>query len=1555
MNGIVHNCTHGDGDELKAVPLTEDQMFAKIFKYIDKLFNIVQPKKLLYMAIDGTAPRAKMNQQRQRRFRSAQDAKEARAQAVARGEKVPETYFDSNCITPGTEFMQKLSANIQFFVRQKMKEDAGWQKIKVIFSGAEVPGEGEHKIMLYIRNMKMQPGYSPNLKHCLYGLDADLIMLALVSHEPHFALLREEVLFGNAAQKGLPRNALKNLDVFQFLHISLLREYLEFEFTSSELGFPFDLERVIDDWVVLGFLVGNDFLPHLPTMDIGEGGLDTMFRIYREELPKMGGYVTDRGEINHSRMEQIFVRLAAIEETVFATRLEEEHKFNKRRRRNEPRPEWVSDDEDEKEIKTEEDMKEAERKAEEEFQKNLEQMQAEEITFGGEVGKFKREYYREKYSEFFAEEKQGGKPAKDQIRKLCSTFYQGIVWCMKYYYQGCASWKWYFPYRYAPLASDMTDLASMDITMDLGAPFKPCEQLLGVLPPASAKFLPMPYRRLMLDETSSIKDYYPDHFEIDMNGKKSPWEGIALIPFIDETRLFGALKTVKDSDLTELERIRNTTGVEYIFAYDPKNTEVVKSTIPKLFKDIESCRSSKIVWQLPDIPEKGHFVPALCSDVQLPANGYPHIRSLKCEGALRPAGVNVFGRPSSKESLILTVDLPVKDTKKFATKFVGRRCFIDWPYLKEALVVSATDQTHKYLPRQEPTELKYEEKDRFLKDCKFYQVQQLDGKGVDIGEVELLLEVRMFEGMKRMPDGSIRKWFQQETTTVPAQLALSRHKHPDPRFADKPPPTVEEAFPKEADVVYIGPTHYGAVGTVAGYNEQKTDDEKAAPLKSLTVQLTSTGPESSFSRDIAKQPFRKWYPAHVIAKKLSINPLALSKICSSVFVKPANAGSGGWGAGRAKDVGLRFKYAKKEMIVPELARQVGAWDSKSSSQGGVNQNTVDGGAWQYSEKAVFLIHAYKTKYPALFNLLSTDPYARQYEEKQLLDGMVKLGKAKQDDYGSKSILDELMKFLDKVEDPSGALLSKMLLMPMSSSVLPIDGVKMIQEQAIELDEGATQSTVQLDNVPVHYLYKADPQVPWSPSEADVPSLGDRVLSLRSDHGVPFGLKGTVVGLHFKNKYVDVCFDRPFTAGDSLQGRCTDLHGKTLPTITLLNLSKPRVLQPKAMGPGVAMATVKATTLKTKKPAKKKKAAAPAAAAACASVTAQYKIAHKKNGSDSASSTNVRASTPSGPLKKDGTPDMQRPQSKSNKDQASSESSSGKSSRVKPAKASKAKTAKEKASKPAGATAVGDSDAVAADQEDLADYWKSLQKSSAEAKVEDPQQLRKQLKQILKISGNSQPSTEERSKQLKNILKIGKKEEKPSTPAASTGVKQQDADKPAKQLSISELASLTQADANALYASAPSASLSSGSSVTDAARKLSQMKAAVPNNSVAPNISTYAFQYDTKRAANQPPPQMQAPPQVYPHPGFQQLHPQFLPHPQFQPQFQQQPGAYPYQGHPPAQRSQQPQAGASVRVLPRKVEAGTSGSAVQSSKGGKKGKRNNSKAKPGNGGDRPGPD
>jgi 5'-3' exoribonuclease 1 len=241
-----------------------------------------------------------------------------------------DSIFDSNCITPGTEFMAALSEHLRYFVRMKLKLDASWQRCQVIFSGHEVPGEGEHKIMHYIRCMKMQPDYNPNLRHCLYGLDADLIMLALVSHDPHFALLREEVVFGGGGNsKGGPGGAAKKMlvkmDAFQLLHISILRQYFDLEFRELDLPFGYSLERVIDDLVFMCFFVGNDFVPHMPALDIAEGGLDNMLAQYKKALPTLGGYVTEYGHVDMRRLEVMTRTLAQFEATIFAKRENEEN------------------------------------------------------------------------------------------------------------------------------------------------------------------------------------------------------------------------------------------------------------------------------------------------------------------------------------------------------------------------------------------------------------------------------------------------------------------------------------------------------------------------------------------------------------------------------------------------------------------------------------------------------------------------------------------------------------------------------------------------------------------------------------------------------------------------------------------------------------------------------------------------------------------------------------------------------------------------------------------------------------------------------------------------------------------------------------------------------------------------------------------------------------------------------------------------------------------------------------------------------------------------------
>lgn len=259
---LVFSLTHTHTHTCLSLPTLQTTVISHTD--LDRIITqIVKPKVSVYMAIDGVAPRAKLNQQRSRRFRSAHDLAEA-TKDLPKDEQGGNkgAVFDSNCITPGTEFLAKVSVTIQYFIRKKIKEDPLWHGLTVIFSGHDVPGEGEHKIMQHIREMRNQPSYQPNTRHCIYGQDADLIMLGLVTHEPHFTILREVIdfnfNFNNKNSLKAVKKFTKESD-FQLLHLSVLREYLEIEFCYQQP--EWNLERVIDDFVFMTFLVGNDFLP----------------------------------------------------------------------------------------------------------------------------------------------------------------------------------------------------------------------------------------------------------------------------------------------------------------------------------------------------------------------------------------------------------------------------------------------------------------------------------------------------------------------------------------------------------------------------------------------------------------------------------------------------------------------------------------------------------------------------------------------------------------------------------------------------------------------------------------------------------------------------------------------------------------------------------------------------------------------------------------------------------------------------------------------------------------------------------------------------------------------------------------------------------------------------------------------------------------------------------------------------------------------------------------------------------------------------------------------
>lgn len=741
MNGIIHPCSH---PEHGPQPKTEEEMYENVCHYVDRLFRIMRPRKLLYLAIDGVAPRAKMNQQRSRRFRSAQEAREnleveqnIRNELSRNGQKVPPAalQWDSNVITPGTPFMLRLAEFIRFYVRKRISTDKAWKKIRVIFSDASIPGEGEHKIMSHIRLQRSQPGYSPNLVHVLHGLDADLIMLALATHEAHFYISREEVIFGRKSQEMTDRRqnesgyrekqrlldeeagdmAMKLLENKQKpicrVSIPILREYLAVDFAMcinpARITFTPSLERLIDDIVFLCFFVGNDFLPHLPSLDIRDGALDYLFNVYKRILPSLGDYITNHGgQINLSHVDVILAEVGSIEDHVFTMKNENEEREKERRERFKMRKQQANgrslDDprtavqqqtrkvkgraakilEKQKNelslkkevkgkiisshIKSKDNLQAAialkkslevgalkmeenhglistetvnvmlgkdEETVHSERKRKLDEVEDEsggnmqENKFAGVVGdiieepeddenestdiasafkervkneqKKKLDEYARTVEDNVRLHEQGWKDRyytdkckADDVANhggrdhLFRSYVIGLCWVMKYYYDGCPSWKWYYPFHYAPFASDLRNIERFQKeveSFELSTPFSPVEQLMAVLPSDSSHAIPKSGRWLMSDLESPIIDFYPSEVPVDPNGKAMPWLWVVLLPFIDEGRLLAGMKPTM-AKWTKEELFCNARGLDdgYIFVHSshpltPKFNQVLEN------------------------------------------------------------------------------------------------------------------------------------------------------------------------------------------------------------------------------------------------------------------------------------------------------------------------------------------------------------------------------------------------------------------------------------------------------------------------------------------------------------------------------------------------------------------------------------------------------------------------------------------------------------------------------------------------------------------------------------------------------------------------------------------------------------------------------------------------------------------------------------------------------------------------------------------------------------------------------------------------------------------
>ncbi|CAG8773137.1 1405_t:CDS:1, partial [Racocetra persica] len=252
INALFHVALRSMEKKASKSNFTSRRMLSRVFKEMDIAFNVCDPQVLVYIAMDGVAPRAKMNEQRSRRFLSRDgsrtpeesdthfedsSAKYEKSQLTARvknssGFFVP---VDSASISSGTEFMQAANDAIRYYIYQRL--NGRFKNLQIIFDDSSVAGEGEHKLFRFLTAQRNHPGYNTKYRHVVCGCDADFIMYALLTHEPNLRILRP---------------GLKGNDVI--LNINRLRKHIIRDMVVQVTS-DIKEDNIIDDFVCIANLL----------------------------------------------------------------------------------------------------------------------------------------------------------------------------------------------------------------------------------------------------------------------------------------------------------------------------------------------------------------------------------------------------------------------------------------------------------------------------------------------------------------------------------------------------------------------------------------------------------------------------------------------------------------------------------------------------------------------------------------------------------------------------------------------------------------------------------------------------------------------------------------------------------------------------------------------------------------------------------------------------------------------------------------------------------------------------------------------------------------------------------------------------------------------------------------------------------------------------------------------------------------------------------------------------------------------------------------------------
>lgn len=485
FNCMIYHCIRRPGAapyEGEATRIQwENQLIASVVSYMKKIASLVAPTQGVFIGVDGVVPMGKLRQQRLRRFKSLWTAAEEERLGIRPGGE----RWDTNAITPGTAFMDRLGVALEGLAKVD-QEGVRWT-----VSTANEPGEGEHKAMAELR--KVGGG-----SHVVYGLDADLIVLSLLQDREDMWLFREAIECGEVVYGAFQE------EEYRYFAIGKLAEYL---FKGRDTDYRMDYCMAMS-------LLGNDFVPHGLSFKLKDGGHDDLKNLLREVRQEVGSLVdSGTGKWRIEGLRACFAWLARREEEWVQLAASAKLKQRFQRTRGNTPQEHTADEWNKTPLRA-----------------------CEEMALVGIGGKLRPDWRRVYYDRWL------GINTADEIDKVCEEYCRGLTWILDYYKGGAPAvdntwhFAWYIPPLWGSLASWATRATSLPTAGPLEGygPLKPQEQLALVLPIASYWLI----RDRVLRRLPSIApELWPKKFELFMAGRKQLWECEALIPLLTPQRL----------------------------------------------------------------------------------------------------------------------------------------------------------------------------------------------------------------------------------------------------------------------------------------------------------------------------------------------------------------------------------------------------------------------------------------------------------------------------------------------------------------------------------------------------------------------------------------------------------------------------------------------------------------------------------------------------------------------------------------------------------------------------------------------------------------------------------------------------------------------------------------------------------------------------------------------------------------------------------------------------------------------------------------------------------